>query len=200
MDLEEKAHQLPVIFRLLLKPVIWFGHIGSWLIAPLIIIVVFSVLLSMFRVGIIAEWETRIPLFGTKLTLISLGELQWHLFGAMIFLTGGWTLLKNRHVKVDLFYARCSRKVQLWINLLGNAFLLLPFCSILLWYSTKLMLRAYSVGEGSLYDGLVDRFLVKSVLPLGFFMLIIVGLISSYNDIINLINEIRSSKVEKDLK
>ncbi len=188
------------VFKILLIPVRTIGKLGAWLIAPLMITVVLSVILSIFRVGVLARWETHLPLLGTELTLIGLGEMQWHLFGAMIFLTAAWTLLENRHVRVDLVYARCSRKIQLWINIIGNFILLMPFCSVLFWYSTKLTIRAFEVGEASLYDGLVDRYLIKSVLPLGFAMLLLVCFIATYKDIAELIARYRSTKDKKDAK
>jgi TRAP-type mannitol/chloroaromatic compound transport system permease small subunit len=198
MDIETKLHTLPVILRILLRPVVWIGQLGSWFVLPLIATVIISIILSMLRIGIVFQWETSIPLFGNQLTLIGLGELQWHFFGIMIFFTGAWVMLKDKHVKVDLIYGRCSKKTQLWINILGNVVLLLPFCSVLLWSSKTFVSRAYAVGEHSLYDGLIDRFLIKSVLPIGFFLLIVVGVIRTYLDIVALTQEIKLARTQKE--
>lgn len=198
MDVEEKLSTLPLLLRLLLRPVVWIGHFGAWFVIPLIVTVIISIILSILRIGVVYQWETVIPLFGNQLTLIGLGELQWHLFGIMIFFTGAWVLLKDKHVKVDLIYSRCNKKTRLWINILGNIFLLLPFCSVLLWSSIIFVTRAYRVAESSLYDGLIDRFLIKSVLPIGFFLLIVVGLVRTYLDIVALSQEMKSSKTHKE--
>jgi len=200
MDIEEKLHTQPIIFRIFLRLVIWVGHLGSWFVIPLIATVIVSIILSILRIGIVYQWETSIPLFGNQLTLIGLGELQWHFFGVMIFFTGAWVMLKDKHVKVDLIYGRCSKKFQLWVNILGNIFLLLPFCLVLLWSSITFVSRAYAVAEHSLYDGLIDRFLIKSVLPIGFLLLIVVGVILTYLDIAALTKEIKSSHTQKEIQ
>src|SRR5690606_11478355 len=40
-------------------------------------------------------------------------ELQWYLFGAVFMLAAGYTLLKNEHVRVDVFAQRLSRRTQI---------------------------------------------------------------------------------------
>src|SRR5688572_11375285 len=54
-------------------------------------------------------------------------ELQWYLFSAVFLLAAGYTLLKGEHVKVDILYGRCSRRTQIWIEIFGTLFFLLPF-------------------------------------------------------------------------
>src|SRR5690606_36738771 len=53
-------------------------------------------------------------------------ELQWYLFGAIFLLAAGYTFLLNEHVRVDVLAQRFSRRVQIYIEIFGIIFFLLP--------------------------------------------------------------------------
>ncbi len=59
-------------------------------------------------------------------------ELQWYMFGAMFLLTAGYTLLKNEHVRVDILSSRLPRHKQIWIEIFGVVFFLLPACILIM--------------------------------------------------------------------
>ena len=46
-------------------------------------------------------------------------ELEWHLFSLIFILGAGYALKHNKHVRVDLFFAKFSRRDQAWTNLIG---------------------------------------------------------------------------------
>jgi TRAP-type mannitol/chloroaromatic compound transport system permease small subunit len=104
-------------------------------------------------------------------------ELEWHLF-AFIFLIGaGYTLLHDGHVRVDIFYQRLSFKNKAWVNLLGVLTCLIPGCLIVIETSLHFVLRAWQVDEGSPDPGGIPyRFIVKSLMPLGFSLLLLQGI------------------------
>src|SRR4249920_205258 len=63
-------------------------------------------------------------------------ELQWYLFAAVFLLCAGYTLLHNEHIRIDVVSSRLSRRSQLWIDIFGTLFFLLPvsiFIMILSW-------------------------------------------------------------------
>ena len=62
-------------------------------------------------------------------------------------------------------------------NLVGDLAFLLPFCAVIFWFSLALVQRSYLAGEGSDYDALMDRYLIKSILPIAFGLLFINGLL-----------------------
>lgn len=103
-------------------------------------------------------------------------ELEWHMF-AMVFLLGaGYTLKENKHVRVDLFYSNFDDKTKALINIVGGLFLLLPLCILLVFISIKYSYSSYLIGEGSPDPGgLPYRFIIKSMIPFGMFLLLLQG-------------------------
>jgi len=104
-------------------------------------------------------------------------ELEWHMF-AMVFLLGaGYTLKENKHVRVDLFYSNFSEKNKSLINIVGGIVLLMPLCILLLIISIKYSYSSYLIGEGSPDPGgMPYRFVIKSMIPIGIFLLLLQGL------------------------
>lgn len=98
-------------------------------------------------------------------------EAQWYLF-AFVFLIGApYTLSQNRHVRVDVLYGRFSKPVQHTINLIGHLFLLLPFCGFGIWASYHFALDSWTIREMSPDAGGLPRYIVKALIPVGFFLL-----------------------------
>src|SRR5690606_7260871 len=60
-------------------------------------------------------------------------ELQWYLFGAIFLLAAGYTFLRNEHVRVDILSQRFSKRTQIWIEMIGVVFFLLPACALIFW-------------------------------------------------------------------
>ncbi len=127
----------------------WSGRTVSWLSLLLVLVTFIVVVLRyVFDTGSIAFQETTIYLH------------------ASIFLVGmAYTLQQDAHVRVDIFYARCSAKTKAWIDLCGAVFLLLPFMLFLSWISWPYIVDSWSVFEGSREaGGLPGVFLLKSLI------------------------------------
>lgn len=143
------------------------GRYGSALIFLLVFVVLAAVIGAQYGLSDLASWTTRLPLFGNHLNMTSIGELQWHIFSLLVMLSGAYAVKEDRHVRVDVWSVRFSNRTRLIIDILGDAFLLIPFFALLAWYSWAFMMMAYGFGEQSNAGGLVDRYLVKAVLPIG---------------------------------
>lgn len=161
--------------HLILRGIVWVGQAAAWLIIPILALVLIGVLLSAAKVGIIARWENDVFLFGSKLTLASIGDLQWHLFGIMLMLTLAGALVSDRHVRVDFLRQHMNQRQRHVVDIIGHLIFLLPFCAIVLLHGYDFTLRSFSMGEGSDYDGLYDRFVLKSFIPIGFALLLVAG-------------------------
>ena len=161
--------------HMILRGIVWVGQAAAWLIIPILALVLIGVLLSAAKVGIIARWENDVFLFGSKLTLASIGDLQWHLFGIMLMLTLAGALVSDRHVRVDFLRQHMSARQKNVIDLVGHLVFLLPFCAIVIYHGYDFTLRSFNMGEGSDYDGLYDRFALKSFIPIGFALLLVAG-------------------------
>lgn len=120
-----------------------------------------------------------------RYTKIWIVELEWHLF-ALIFLLGmGYTFLHDRHVRVDVFYARYTPKGKAWVNLIGGLIFLLPLCFVVLISSFDFTLRSFQWNEGSADPGgLPYRWLIKGGLFVGFVLLSLQAIASVINCIL----------------
>jgi TRAP-type mannitol/chloroaromatic compound transport system permease small subunit len=112
-----------------------------------------------------------------KISFVFVQELEWHLF-AFIFLIGaGCTLLRDGHVRVDIFYQRLSRKGKAWINFIGVIFFLIPGCYMIIATSSLFVYNAWSMMEGSPDPGGIPyRYILKSCIPIGFVLVLLQGI------------------------
>jgi TRAP-type mannitol/chloroaromatic compound transport system permease small subunit len=102
-------------------------------------------------------------------------EIQWYMFAAMFMLGAPYTLCRNEHVRVDIVYGNLRTRAQIWIDLLGGIFFLLPATLILVWMSWPMFLESWSIQEMSNNAGGLIRWPVKILLPLGFALLTLQG-------------------------
>ncbi|MGI6245825.1 MAG: TRAP transporter small permease subunit [Pseudochelatococcus sp.] len=102
-------------------------------------------------------------------------EAQWYLFSAVFLLAAAYTLLNNEHVKVDLLYGKLPRRGQLWIEIFGTLFFLLPFCLITVYLSWPIVLAKFASGEVSNNTGGLILWPVWALMPLGFSLLALQG-------------------------
>lgn len=103
-------------------------------------------------------------------------ELQWYMFGAMFLLTAGYTLLKNEHVRVDILSSRLPRNKQIWIEIFGVLFFLLPACTLIMYLSWPVFVESYVSNEQSSNTGGLIRWPVKLMIPVGFGLLVLAGI------------------------
>src|SRR4026209_552891 len=76
-------------------------------------------------------------------------ELQWYLFASVYLLCAGYTLLHNEHIRIDVVSSRLSRRTQIWIDIFGMAFFLLPMSLYITWSSWPIFMNAWTSGEVS---------------------------------------------------
>ena len=100
-----------------------------------------------------------------------------YLHAALFLLGAAYTLKKDGHVRVDIFYRDFTAKRKALVDLLGSLFLLLPVCSFLLWASWGYVTKAWSIQEGSQEaGGLPYIYLLKTLIPVAFVLLIVQGI------------------------
>jgi TRAP-type mannitol/chloroaromatic compound transport system permease small subunit len=103
-------------------------------------------------------------------------EAQWYLFSAAFLLAAAWTLLSSEHVKVDLVYGQLPRRAQLWIEVFGTIFFLMPFCLVTIYLSWPIVIAKYVSGEVSNNTGGLILWPVWAMIPIGFGLLALQGL------------------------
>jgi TRAP-type mannitol/chloroaromatic compound transport system permease small subunit len=98
-------------------------------------------------------------------------EIQWYLFSALFLLAAGYTMLRQGHVKIDVIAGRFSKRTQIWIEIVGLLFFVLPLVVTVIRLSWPLVVRAYVMNEYSSNAGGLIRWPVFAMLPLGFLLL-----------------------------
>lgn len=103
-------------------------------------------------------------------------ELQWYLFAAVFLLCAGYTLLHNEHIRIDVVASRLSRRAQIWIDVFGLTFFLLPISVYMMWSSWPIFMNAWTSGEISGSAGGLIRWPARLLVPAGFFLLTLQGI------------------------
>jgi len=102
-------------------------------------------------------------------------ELQWILFSAVFLLCAPWTLLENEHIRIDIVNNLLPRWLRNTIEMLGHAFFLLPLAIILLITSVPFFLRSVEINEQSGNAGGLPQWPAKSLVMIGFALLLAQG-------------------------
>ena len=113
---------------------------------------------------------------GQNLSSNALIEGQWYVFALVFLLGAAYTLRRDNHVRVDVFYSNWSAKRKALVNLLGTFLFLLPFCIMVIWASWGNVLNAWLNWEISPDPGGLPRYPIKSIIIVGFVLLILQGI------------------------
>lgn len=98
-------------------------------------------------------------------------EIQWYLFAATFLLASGYTLMRQEHVKIDVVSGRFSKRVQVWIDIIGICVFLFPFVLVIIKLAMPLVVNAYVTQEMSSNAGGLIRWPVFALLPAGLLLL-----------------------------
>jgi TRAP-type mannitol/chloroaromatic compound transport system permease small subunit len=157
------------------------------------------------KLGIIASWLTFVLVLVTCYDVftryilnessIALQELEWHLFAVIFLMSAAYTLIKDEHVRVDVFYSRFSNQKKAWINFLGAVFLLIPFCVLAIYTSKDFVINSFLFKETSPdAGGLPARYIIKSFIPISFMFLLLQGISLAFKSFL----EIKSNTKSKE--
>jgi len=156
---------------LLIEPGRWLGKVSSWLVLGVMLAVLATVMMNALSINELISWDDKILLLGKAITINTMTDLQWHLFGLLTLVGGSYAMHANSHVRVDMLHQRMSPVTRHWVEIFGHLLLLIPFCLLIAWLSKHMVQMSYVSGEQSNYGGLTDRFLIKGALPAGFLLL-----------------------------
>ncbi len=132
------------------------GKVFSWSSFLLIVIICFDVLMRY--------------IFGRS--IIWLVELETYFFAFSFILTGAYAFKHDKHVRVDLFYSNWTEKKKAWNDLIGNLFLLLPWCVVSMMVCFRYAMTSFKLGESSAQaGGLPALYILKFSIVLGFVLL-----------------------------
>lgn len=102
-------------------------------------------------------------------------EIQWYLFGAMFLLASAYTLKRNEHVRIDVVVGRFSKRTQVWVDIFGFLFFLLPAVGLILYFGLPYAMESIRNQEVSSNAGGLIVWPAKVLIPIGFLMLTLQG-------------------------
>lgn len=126
--------------------------------------------------------------YGLATSSIFLQESVMYMHGAVLMLGIAYALKENRHVRVDIFYARMSERRQALVDVTGHLLFLLPVSVLIFWTSLPYAANAWRVLEGSSeVGGIPAVFLLKTLIPI---MALLLGL-QGLNEIVRGVQRLR---------
>ena len=103
-------------------------------------------------------------------------ELQWVLFSIVFLLCSSWTLLDNEHIRIDIVNNMMPKKVRDSIDVIGHVFFLLPLSVVMIITGVPFFLRSFQINEQSGNAGGLPQWPAKSLIMIGFAMLLVQGI------------------------
>ena len=134
---------------------------------------------------------------GWNLSSNRLIESQWYLFSFIFLLGLSWTFQKKGHVRVDILQGAWEVKRKLQVEILGTIFLLLPFTIGVMFISIHPTIESWRINELSPDPDGLPRYLIKTLIPLGFLFLTLQGISQTIKDLFKLQNTKASNNLVK---
>jgi TRAP-type mannitol/chloroaromatic compound transport system permease small subunit len=133
------------------------GRATSWLVLVIVVLMAVNVLLR-YSLSEGSVWAQ---------------ELEWHLLAPLILFGMSYALLHGEHVRVDVLYSGFSERNKLRVDLF-SAVLCILISAVIIWLSSKYVLQSWAINEQSPDPGgLPWRWALKSLIPIGFTLLIL---------------------------
>ena len=146
-----------------------FGKVASWLTLSIVLLIVINVILR-YSMSLGSVWAQ---------------ELEWHLLAAVILFGVSFSLLRGDNVRVDLFYANYTPQKKYIVDLV-SAILTIIIAVFFVKLSINYVGQSFSIGEKSPDPGGIPmRWLVKSLIPIGFSLLALQGFAEMLRVIMN---------------
>ena len=103
-------------------------------------------------------------------------ELQWVLFSIVFLLCSSWTLLDNEHIRIDIVNNMMPKRVRDSIDVIGHAFFLIPLTFVMIITGGPFFMRSVEINEQSGNAGGLPQWPAKSLIIIGFTMLLVQGI------------------------
>lgn len=125
----------------------WIGQVFSWL-ALACVLLCFSVVVQRYFFNTTTLWVQ---------------DLYVWVSGAMFTAIAGFALLRDDHVRVDIFYRPASPRWKAIADLIGVTIFLIPFVIVVFIYALPAVQRSWRFFEGSPnIGGMPGYFVLKS--------------------------------------
>lgn len=146
--------------------------------------------LNVILVGIIVVQV--VMRYGFNHGLVVLEELMWHVYAVAFMFGMAYAITKDSHIRVDLVHMKLPRPARHVIEILGILLLLMPFLWIIFHQSLDWVAESYRLDESSTSpQGLPHRWIIKSVIPLSFFLMFLAALARLIQETLLLLHHVK---------
>jgi TRAP-type mannitol/chloroaromatic compound transport system permease small subunit len=94
----------------------------------------------------------------------------------VFLLCSPWTLLANEHIRIDIVNNLLPQRLRNIIDVVGHAFFLLPLTVIMVITGVPFFYNSFEINEQSWNAGGLPQWPAKSLIMIGFALLLIQGL------------------------
>lgn len=114
-------------------------------------------------------------IFGISIMKMQESIVYMHSF---VFLIGaGYTMLREGHVRVDIFYREASPRFKAVVDLFGAVIFLIPVCGLITWYTWPYVTSSWAVWEGSKEtSGIQAVYILKTTILVFTFVMTLQGI------------------------
>ena len=139
----------------------WAGRLAAWIVPLLILELVYDTC-ARYMFNAPTEWSY---------------DVSYMLYGAIFMLGAGYTLQKDKHVRIETFYEKASVRTRAIIDAAGYLLFFFPVMIALVWYGTGFALKSWKMLEvsgDSMWQPPIYPF--KTLLPVAALLLLLQGL------------------------
>ncbi len=134
----------------------------GWLLV-VITVLQFGIVLARYLFAVNYLWLQELALYG---------------HAALFMLASAWTLMRDRHVRIDVFSERWRDDRRRRVDRIGILVLLIPMMLVIGVSSFSYVAQSWSVLEGSAeISGLPGLFMMKSLIPVFALLMLVAGLL-----------------------
>jgi TRAP-type mannitol/chloroaromatic compound transport system permease small subunit len=118
-------------------------------------------------------------------SILALQDLYVWMNGAMFTGVAGFALLRDDHVRVDIFYRPWSIRRKAIADLVGVVIFLLPFMIVVFLYGLPYVQRSWRIWEGSAnIGGMPGLFVLKTFIPVFAILVLLQGVAWAFRSIL----------------
>ena len=144
-----------------------FGFYASYLVLPLIIVVVFEVFMR-YAFNAPTTWAFELTVF---------------LYGVHFCFALAYAHKHSTHVSIDVFESRLSPKSRIILRIITNAALFLPAMGLLSFHVWVLAVNSWQQWEHASSSWAPAIYPVKTLMAVGFFLFLLQGIAKLIQDI-----------------
>jgi TRAP-type mannitol/chloroaromatic compound transport system permease small subunit len=165
MEAAGGTEKMTRLFRLVNSLNEWIGRSFSVLIFVIVILII---------IDVVARSAFRSPIAWSF-------EVTTQLYAVVFMMLGGYTLLHNSHVSVDLLSKRFAARTRNIVEIVSYLTLFFPFVIVLVMYGYRFAARSWAIKEATWGAAAIPVYPIKSVIVVSGVLLLLQGLVECGN-------------------